>query len=135
MFIGHIFTILAFVKMRKEITAEDRAKAKETKILAEEERKKEKEDERCRNLLSETGKLFFIKYYEQLKNWNPTDIFDIIEENYSEEIKRKRISFAKEIFKQNLEVRALEEIADSTQNVVDEETIHKAQEILNRKIQ
>lgn len=90
--------------------------------------------ERQNKLLSSAGKRFFIKYYDQLKNWSSADVFDIISENYSEESKNKRIASAKKIFEEELNVSALESIAEN-QDDTDEKTQARAKELLQKENQ
>ena len=60
-----------------------------------------------KNHLTIVGKIFFVKYYYQLKNWATTDIEDIIEENYSEKSLKQRIESGKLIFERKLNIIAL----------------------------
>lgn len=85
-------------------------------------------------LILAVGKKFFIDYYYQLKNWNETDVYDYIGDNISADDKHKRIATAKQIFNLKLNVLALEEISNLSENLIDKATINKAKTILKQEI-
>lgn len=91
----------------------------------------ENSNSNVKNLLAQTGKKFFIKYYNQLKSWNPVDISDCITENYSDETKNQRIKNGKKIFEKGLEILALKAVLNDTDGVIDNETKTLAQNIYN----
>ena len=74
-------------------------------------------------LLDEIGIKFFVKYYDRLHHWS---IPDVEEENYSEQIKKERITTAKKLFASNLNVIALEIIVNNNNNLIDDDTRSKA---------
>lgn len=82
------------------------------------------------NLLSQTGKTFFAKYYNLLKNWEIPDIVDAIEENYENKEKLTRIEIGKKIFSKELNLIALKIISNAPNDTVSSETRSKAKEIL-----
>lgn len=139
-----IYILLAYVHIRKENSAKPpeyrvkdmgikqyNAEQKQLKIHQEELLKRE---ERQRKLLSVVGKRFFVKYYYQLKYWSSADVFDIISENYSEESKNTRITNAKKIFGEQLQMLALKNITESQEDI-DEETQTRAKELLKKEEQ
>ena len=97
-----------------------------------EEKQHEKELNTVIALLSKAGNKFFVKYYFELKDWSEPDILDIIQEDYTEETKIQRIRKGQEIFTKRLNKLALEIIADSANNAVDEETKQKANKLLEQ---
>lgn len=139
-----IYILLAYVHIRKEnraIPPDYRVKDMEIKQYNAEQKqiKMQQEDllkreERQRKLLSVVGKRFFIKYYCQLKYWSSADVFDIISENYSEESKNTRITNAKKIFGEQLQMLALKNITESREDI-DEETQARAKELLKKEEQ
>jgi hypothetical protein len=84
------------------------------------------------NLLSLTGKKFFINYYFKLKNWGKLDIYDSIVENYAEETKDQRINAGQEIFERGWNIKALKNIILDSSSV-DEITLHKAEKLLEEE--
>lgn len=84
-------------------------------------------------LLDEIGIKFFVKYYDRLHHWSIPDVEDIIEENYSEQIKKERITTEKKLFASNLNVIALEIIVNNNNNLIDDDTRSKAAELLEKE--
>lgn len=85
------------------------------------------------DLLSQTGKIFFIKYYKELKCWQKLDIVDIIEEKYTNETRDQRIKSGKAIFEQKNHIKALEYIINDPAGI-DDNTLQKAKEILKNEL-
>lgn len=88
----------------------------------------------AKKLLSDTGKIFFINYYDQLKKYNTIDVIDIIKENYSEESKKRRIVSAKKIFSLNIQTDALKIIVQNEDGVAGQEIIDKAKSFLEKEV-
>ena len=84
------------------------------------------------DLLTLTGKKFFINYYFKLKSWGKLDIFDSIVENYTEEMKKQRINAGQEIFKREWHIKALKYIILDSSSV-DEITLQKAKQLLEEE--
>lgn len=118
--IGHVFFIIVYIDMKKY-----------NKLFLS---KQEPKSNTCVNkLLAKTGKVFFVKYYNQLKTFNLTDIIDIIQENYSEQTKKNRIISAKKIFSKNLQIEALSEILENKDGVASQTIIDLAESILEKE--
>ena len=138
--IGHIFFIIAYRKAQiyyKNYCNDIKRKADEAR---KEQEEKQKEIERIRRrenttveLLNQTGKMFFITYYYQLKTQSVMDILDSIQENYSAELKTKRILGAKEIFDKGLHIDVLRRILKNEDNVANQEMLNRAQCILDNE--
>ena len=138
-FAGYISMGISYsnvVKKYKIEYAGDIQKEKERKSLITRQQAEEKQHEKELNaviaLLSKAGNKFFVKYYFELKDWSEPDILDIIQEDYTEETKIQRIRKGQEIFTKRLNKLALEIIADSANNSVDEETKQKANKLLEQ---
>lgn len=91
------------------------------------------EEKYLENILNRVGKATFIKYYYEFKNLNELEasdrtVVEKIEENYTLKSKMSRTSKAKRIFREELEINALEIIINSPK--VDLCTIEKAKKIL-----
>ena len=84
-------------------------------------------------LLTVSGKIFFVSYYEQLKNWHKADVYDIIRENCSEQTKVNKITAAKAIFERNENIDALR-IIISNPETIDDKTFEKAEDILSKEL-
>ena len=137
--LGYIFVFVSFCTVIKKYKVKyadcnriEKENQRQFAMRKAEERRLEKEVNTVLNLLSKVGNKFFVKYYDELKNWAEPDILDVIQEDYSEETKLQRIRKAKEIFNKKLEKLALQIIADDTNKTVDEETKQKAKELLVR---
>lgn len=116
-----IFTAMPYIFIKLNETEEKR------KAL----RQKREDEYRqlvCEQLLSTAGMRFFVKYYDCLMTWNVSDILDIIEEEYTEQDKRQRVSASQKIFKSNLEQTALSIIANSSK--IDEITKNTAKNLI-----
>lgn len=127
MIVGHIFQIIALVEMTK-YNKLFKYQSKEKEI------NNEKKLNRAKKLLSDTGKIFFINYYDQLKKYNAIDIIDIIKENYSEESKKHRIVSAKKIFSLNIQTDSLKIIVQNEDGVASQEIIDKAKSLLEKEV-
>lgn len=91
------------------------------------------EEKYLENILNRVGKRTFIKYYYDFKNLNDLEqsdktVVEKIEENYTLKSKISRTSKAKRIFREGLEINALETIINSPK--VDVCIIEKAKKIL-----
>lgn len=118
--IGHIFYIIVYIDMKKY-----------NKLFLS---KQEPKNNTCINkLLAKSGKVFFVKYYNQLKTFNLIDIIDIIQENYTEQTKKNRIISAKKIFSKNLQIEALNEILENTDGVASQTIIDLTKVILEKE--
>lgn len=127
MIAGYIFQIIALVKMTKyNKLFKYQSKEKETN--------NEKKLNQAKKLLADTGKIFFINYYDQLKKYNTIDVIDIIKENYSEESKKHRIVSAKKIFSLNIQTDALKIIVQNEDGVASQEIIDKAKSLLEKEV-
>lgn len=112
----------------KEKQAENERKTQEEK-----QKKDLKDSIQAKKLLADTGKIFFINYYDQLKKYNTIDVIDIINENYSEESKKRRIVSAKKIFSLNIQTDALKIIVQNEDGVASQEIIDKAKSLLEKE--
>lgn len=122
MLIGHVFLVKACVTVKKHNS------------LAEKESKEEnKKGILTQQALAKTGKIFFIKYYNQLKKYNFIDIFDAIKENYSEDDKKRRIENAKKIFAMDLQLVALNIVLRNEDGVANQEVLDVAKSILEKE--
>lgn len=121
--VGHIFFIITYCQTLKVFNNINKKQNNANKKQSEKTGKASK-------LLKKTGKIFFIKYYNQLKKQNIIDIMDIIQENYSENIKRSRIISAKKIFSKNLQVEALNIIIKNEDELANQEIISLCKSIL-----
>ena len=83
--------------------------------------------------LDSVGKIFFIKYYEQLKLWHEIDILDFIEKNQNEELQKQRINAGKKIFELNKNIQSLRLIV-SNPLCVDDKTHEKAKILLQNEL-
>ncbi|KIR03799.1 hypothetical protein P261_02614 [Lachnospiraceae bacterium TWA4] len=82
-------------------------------------------------LLIKVGKKIFIKYYEIFKeNKNPVEALEV--EGYTLISRRSRVASARNIFKDHLEVEALQFILASER--MDEKTKKKAKELLSQEL-
>lgn len=127
--IGHIYYLIAYIDMKKYnnlLMLPDKLKEKDKK-------EQEKKIDDAKNLLVKTGKIFFVNYYNELKNFNTIDIIDIIQENYSEDAKKSRIANAKKIFSNNLQIEALNEILENKDGVANQKILDKARILLERE--
>ncbi len=125
--IGYIYYIVAYIDMKKyNNMLPDKLKEKDKK-------EQEKKIDDAKNLLVKTGKIFFVNYYNELKNFNTIDIIDIIQENYSEDAKKSRIANAKKIFSNNLQIEALNEILENKDGVANQKILDKARILLEKE--
>ena len=120
--LGHIFLIIAYVNVIKF-----------NNRINNKEKEQKRRTDKANLLLSKTGKMFVIKYYNQLKTQNTIDIIDIIQENYSETTKTNRISSAKKIFSSNLQTEALNIILKNDDGVVNQELLNLAKIFLEKE--
>ena len=79
-------------------------------------------------LLQSIGKAFFVEYFEVFAN-NEDPAKNIPADAYTDNSYRTRVSKINKVFRENLEVKALKIILDSTR--LDEETLIEAQELLD----
>lgn len=91
------------------------------------------EEKYLENILNRVGKKTFIKYYYDFKNLNNLGesdkiVVEKIQEDYTLKSKKSRTSKAKRIFREGLEINALETIINSPK--VDVCIIEKAKKIL-----
>lgn len=114
-------------KKTKRLEAEKQKKLKQKKLA---DLEKQKQYNNALNLLKEIGAKFFVKYYDKLEQWLTLDVFDSIEENYSEANKLARINAAKKVFELKLNTVALEIISKGTDITTDSETCAAAAELL-----
>lgn len=84
-------------------------------------------------LLTSIGMSTFVKYYDQFRNPNISDqdMLERLPQDYTLKARRTRVSKARRIFRERLELEALNAILGA--NRVDEETRKQATEILNRQ--
>jgi hypothetical protein len=84
-------------------------------------------------LLTSIGMSTFVKYYDQFRNQNISDqdMLNRLPQDYTLKARRTRVSKARRIFRERLELEALNAILRA--NKVDEETRRLATEILNRQ--
>ena len=102
-----------------------------TQEQRKEKRQKKETDSRqavCEKLLSVSGMRFFVKYYAYFRDWNTSDILDIVREDFQQGDIHKRIEAAQKIFQNNLEQLALGFISKSSK--IDEDTKDRAQRLL-----
>ncbi len=85
------------------------------------------------NLLSQSGKTFYVKYYHLLKNWEITDIVDAIEKNHDSKERMFRIETGKKIFSKKLNLIALQIIFTTPDSMISSETKNRASEILKKE--
>lgn len=88
------------------------------------------------NILNRMGKGMFVKYYYEFKDVYQSDIpscdmIDKIEENYTPTSKATRIASGKRIFREGLELKALEIIINSKR--LDKDIRQKARNILEEE--
>lgn len=138
-FLGHIIAVVAYFKTKKyKMYDEHDGKEKYLEHLQNEKQLKSLQKHQqikiadTNRLLETIGIKFFVKYYDKLEKWSTADLLDEIEENYSEENKIIRIKSAKEIFNQNLNITALEIIANDNKQLTNDETRDKALELLKK---
>ena len=133
--VGYVFIISSFKTSLEKWNiqyADDIQRYKEEKETQKQLQLHQKEINTVSSLLTKVGNKFFVKYYNQLKDWSEPDILDIIEEDYTEETKRQRIRKAKEIFNSKLHILALKQISDDANIAVDKQTKERAKEILEQ---
>lgn len=94
------------------------------------ENEKQKQNEKCNNLLKTCGMKFFIKYCEQIILLPSRDV--TIDENYTQIEKWQRLSAAQKIIKGNYTKLALTKIIETYGNALNEEKIEKARELLEK---
>jgi len=84
-------------------------------------------------LIASIGMSTFVKYYDQFRNANISDqdMLDKLPQEYTLKSRRTRVSKARRIFRERLELEALNAIRGASR--VDEETRKQASEILNRQ--
>lgn len=138
-YIAEGFLIHAKCLIKKElINSIDYIKEKqaenERKTQEEKQKRDLKNSNQAKKLLADTGKIFFINYYDQLKKYNTIDVIDIIKENYSEESKKHRIVSAKKIFSLNIQTDALKIIVQNEDGVASQEIIDKAKSLLEKEV-
>ena len=117
--IGHVFFIITYINMKKY-----------NKLFLSNQKQNLTQ---VNKLLAKTGKIFFVKYYNQLKSQNLIDIIDAIKENYSEQTKKSRIINAKKIFSMNLQIEALNEILENKDGVASQMIIDLTESILEKE--
>jgi hypothetical protein len=85
-----------------------------------------------KRLLASIGMSTFVQYYDQFRDSNISDqdMLERLPQDYTLKARRTRVSKARRIFRERLELEALNAILGA--NRVDEETRKKATEILNR---
>lgn len=91
---------------------------------------KQKQDEKCNNLLKTCGMKFFVKYCEQIILLPPRDV--TIDENYTQIEKWQRLYAAQRIIKGDYTKLALTKIVNDYGNVLSEKEIEKAKELLEK---
>lgn len=145
-FVPHCFIYIAewFLRHAKFLIKEElinsfdyikEKQAENERKTQEEKQKKELKDSiQAKKLLADTGKIFFINYYDQLKKYNTIDVIDIIKENYSEESKKRRVVSAKKIFSLNIQTEALKIIVQNEDGVASQEIIDKAKSLLEKEV-
>ena len=124
--IGHIFFIIAYCQTIKVFNAVNKTSNNSNK-------KQRVKRDKANKLLSQTGKIFFIKYYNQLKNQNIIDIVDVIQDNYTEKTLKIRIENAKKIFAKNLQVEALNIILNNEDVLLDQKMIGLTKTLLEKE--
>ena len=132
--IGHVCFVKAYFQTRKFfnfINKEYYAKIKEQTRKTREQNDK---TAKVNFLLNKTGKAFFIKYYNQLKTQNLIDIIDVVQENYTEKAKTKRILNAKKIFLKDLQIETLNIILKNGDGVLNQELLNLAKTLLEKEI-
>ncbi len=84
-------------------------------------------------LITAIGMRIFIKYYDYFKRG--VDIINKLEEEgFTLKSCRSRQSKAQRIFRENLQVEALEMVVNATSSKVSEETKNKAIELLRKEV-
>lgn len=83
--------------------------------------------------LASIGKSTFVKYYDQFRNLRVSDqeMVDRLPQEYTLKSRRTRVSNARRIFRERLEIEALNVIVGSAR--VDEETGREALKLLNHR--
>lgn len=127
--IGHILYVILICKVLKQ----EKIDSKDYDEKLKQEKRLNKNIERVKYLLEKVGSKFFVKYYNYLKNNSILDIIDVIEEQYSEETKKERISYSKTIFTENLQSLALEQILNDKNTILDEKMLKIANELYAEK--
>lgn len=94
------------------------------------ENEKQKQEEKCNNLLKTCGMKFFIKYCEQIILFPSRDV--TIDENYTQVEKWQRLYAAQRIIKGDYTKLALTKIIETYGNALNEEEIEKARELLEK---
>jgi len=84
------------------------------------------EEQKIENLLSSIGKKIFVDFYDIFKE--DINVEDKLPTNLSLSSRRSRASASRKLFRENLNLNALESIANSKK--LDEETINKARRLL-----
>ncbi len=123
--IGHILYVILICKVLKQ----EKIDSKDYDEKLKNDKRLNKNIERVKYLLEKVGSKFFVKYYNYLRNNSILDIIDVIEEQYSEETKKERISYAKTIFTENLQSLALEQILNDKNTILDEKMLKIANEL------
>lgn len=75
------------------------------------------------------GRTIFVKYYYVFEKMPKDDCLEMISEQYTESTKRKKILYAKKIFKEGLQIEVLKVIINSKK--VNSHTREKASRILS----
>jgi hypothetical protein len=85
-----------------------------------------------KRLLASIGMSTFVQYYDQFRDpdISDQDMLERLPQDYTLKARRTRVSKARRIFRERLELEALNAILGA--NKVDEETRKKTTEILNR---
>lgn len=86
-------------------------------------------------LLNRVGKRVFIEYYYQLKDLAITsksnqNVINRIDEIFTDKSKASRTSKAKRIFREGLQIEALESIVQAKSNKVDDNVRDRAKQLL-----
>lgn len=127
--IGYIYYLIAYIDMKKY----NKLLLLPNKLQEKNKKEQEKKIDDAKSLLAKIGKIFFVNYYNELKNFNTLDIIDVIQENYSEDSKKSRITNAKKIFSMNLQIEALNEILENTDGVANQKILDKARILLEKE--
>lgn len=133
LFIGNIFLAknTKIIKNEWQYNPPQWLKEKrERQLKKDEENEKQKQDEKCNNLLKTCGMKFFIKYCEQITQLPIRDV--TITENYTQIEKWQRLYAAQKIINGNLTKLALTKIIETYGNALNEEEIGKANELLEK---
>ena len=120
---------MKYISEKQKIEQEKQRELEMTKRLEELKDFLANKRRKTKELLEHSGKNFFVKYYEILKNNSLMDALDFVQENSSREINKKRVLYAKKIFGSNLEFFALELIL-SEDSILESVIILKAKALL-----